>query len=93
MVERAANQVTSASPPIDPFSLDFAIAEIAARQGELDGTPRMAPRNAPPIAPSFVQPPYATCRATAELHAGYVAWQAQLFTDHDQDRRAAAPDQ
>jgi localization factor PodJL len=59
MVERAANQVYSASPPIDPFSLDFAIAEIAARQGELDGTPRMAPRNAPPIAPSFVQPPYA----------------------------------
>ncbi|WP_441279120.1 hypothetical protein AB7783_25430 [Tardiphaga sp. 172_B4_N1_3] len=55
MVERAANQVYSASPPIDPFSLDFAIAEIAARQGELDGTPRMAP----PIAPSFVQPPYA----------------------------------
>ncbi|KZD23428.1 SEL1-like repeat protein [Tardiphaga robiniae] len=59
MVERAANQVYSASPPVDPFSLDFAIAEIAARQGELDGTPRMAPRNAPPIAPSFVQPPYA----------------------------------
>lgn len=59
MVERAANQVYSASPPIDPFSLDFAIAEIAARQGELDGTPRMAPRSAPPIAPSFVQPPYA----------------------------------
>ncbi|MGM4931269.1 hypothetical protein [Tardiphaga sp. 619_E2_N8_5] len=59
MVERAANQVYSASPPIDPFSLDFAIAEIAARQGELDGTPRMAPRNTPPIAPSFAQPPYA----------------------------------
>jgi localization factor PodJL len=59
MVERAANQVYSASPPIDPFSLDFAIAEIAARQGELDGTPRMAPRSTPPIAPSFVQPPYA----------------------------------
>lgn len=59
MVERAANQVYSASPPIDPFSLDFAIAEIAARQDELDGTPRMAPRSAPPIAPSFAQPPYA----------------------------------
>lgn len=68
MVERAANQVYSASPPIDPFSLDFAIAEIAARQGELDGTPRMAPRSAPPIAPSFVQPPYAQ-RAAPPPHS------------------------
>jgi localization factor PodJL len=56
MVERAANQVYSAVPPIDPFSLDFAIAEIAARQGELDGTPRMAPRHAPPIAPAAQTP-------------------------------------
>jgi localization factor PodJL len=55
MVERAANQVYSAAP-VDPFSLDFAIAEIAARQGELDAAPRLAPRQAPPIAPSFVPP-------------------------------------
>ncbi|MEH2481574.1 localization factor PodJL [Nitrobacteraceae bacterium AZCC 2146] len=58
MVERAAAQVYSSSPPIDPFSLDFAISEIAARQGELDGTPRMMPpRQAPPIAPAFAPPP------------------------------------
>ncbi|WP_299806850.1 hypothetical protein [Tardiphaga sp.] len=47
-VERAAAQVYRAPPPIDPFSLDFAISEIAARQNELDGVPRMM---APPIAP------------------------------------------
>jgi localization factor PodJL len=58
MVERAAAQVYSSSPPIDPFSLDFAISEIAARQDELDGTPRMMPpRQAPPIAPAFAPPP------------------------------------
>jgi len=52
-VERAASQVYSASPPLNPGSLDFAIAEIAARQHELDGTaPRMPARNAPPLAPA-----------------------------------------
>jgi localization factor PodJL len=45
-------------PPINPGSLDFAIAEIAARQNELDGTPpRLPPRNAPPIAPAAVAAP------------------------------------
>ena len=57
MVERAASQVYSAAPKSDPFSLDFAIAEIAARQGELDSPPRMAPRYAPPIAPHVTPPP------------------------------------
>src|SRR4051812_37246689 len=46
-VERAASQVYRPSPPANPGSLDVAIAEIAARQSELEGlTPRpMAPRN------------------------------------------------
>ncbi|NVN85400.1 MAG: SEL1-like repeat protein [Rhodopseudomonas sp.] len=57
-VERAAAQVYRASPPLKPGSLDFAIAEIAARQSELDApAPRMAPRYAPPIAPAM--PPMA----------------------------------
>ncbi|MCC8941434.1 hypothetical protein H8A99_34615, partial [Bradyrhizobium sp. Arg68] len=53
-VERAAAQVYRASPPLSPASFDSAIAEIAARQNELDGpAPRqMPPRNAPPMAPS-----------------------------------------
>jgi localization factor PodJL len=51
MVERAATQVYSQSPPLSPVSLDFAIAEIAARQNELDtASPRQMPaRSAPPL--------------------------------------------
>ncbi len=54
MVERAAAQVYRPSPPLSPASLDFAIAEIAARQNELDSVPprQMPPRSAPPIAPA-----------------------------------------
>src|SRR3984893_15558840 len=47
MVERAAAQVYRPSPPLSPGSLDFAIAEIAARQNELDSA---APRPVPPRA-------------------------------------------
>jgi localization factor PodJL len=55
MVERAAAQVYRPSPPLSPASLDFAIAEIAARQSELDNTaPRpMLSRSAPPMAPAI----------------------------------------
>jgi localization factor PodJL len=58
MVERAAAQVYRPSPPISPGSLDFAIAEIAARQNELDNAaPRpIPPRSAPPIAPAMPAP-------------------------------------
>src|SRR5947199_2895887 len=51
-VERAAAQVYRPAPPLSPASLDFAIAEIAARQNELDGPPprQMPPRHAAPTA-------------------------------------------
>ncbi len=59
MVERAAAQVYRPSPPLSPASMDFAVAEIAARQNELDGpSPRQAPsgqfplRQAAPMAPA-----------------------------------------
>jgi len=53
MVERAASQVYRPSPPLSPASLDFAIAEIAARQNELDAAPRpKPPRSEPPTAPA-----------------------------------------
>jgi localization factor PodJL len=53
-VERAAAQIYRPSPPLSPGSLDFAIAEIAARQNELDNAaPRPMPaHNAPPVAPA-----------------------------------------
>jgi localization factor PodJL len=52
-VERAAAEVYRPSPPLSPASFDSAIAEIAARQNELDDpSPRqMPPRSAPPVAP------------------------------------------
>jgi localization factor PodJL len=58
LVERAAAQVYRPSPPISPASFDSAIAEIAARQNELDNAaPRtVAPRHAPSIAPGMPTP-------------------------------------
>ncbi|WP_164937467.1 tetratricopeptide repeat protein [Bradyrhizobium guangxiense] len=58
-VERAAAQVYRNAPPLSPASFDVAVAEITARQSELDGfTPRqMPPRAAPSIAPAAA--PYA----------------------------------
>jgi localization factor PodJL len=72
-VERAAGQVYSQnhsaqaqaapayrpSPPLSPASFDSAIAEIAARQSELDAPPPrpMPQRQAPPIAPMMAPPP------------------------------------
>ncbi|MGY3442325.1 MULTISPECIES: hypothetical protein [unclassified Bradyrhizobium] len=57
-VERAAAQVYRPSPPLSPASFDSAIAEIAARQNELDGpAPRqMPPPSAPPMA-AYAPPP------------------------------------
>jgi localization factor PodJL len=57
LVERAAAQVYRPSPPLSPGSFD--IAEIAARQSELDNSaPRqMPPRSAPPTAPAMPSAP------------------------------------
>src|ERR1700733_6970827 len=53
MVERAATQVHRPSPPLNPGSFDSAIAEISARQSELDSfAAQPMLRNAPPIAPA-----------------------------------------
>jgi localization factor PodJL len=53
-----APQAYRSSPPLSPHSLDFAVAEIAARQSELDAPPRaMPPRQTPPIAPFAPSPP------------------------------------
>jgi localization factor PodJL len=57
MVERAAAQVYRPSPPISPASFDSAIAEIAARQSELDNVaPRPMSRRAPTLAPQAPAP-------------------------------------
>ena len=53
-VERAANHMYRPSPPLSPASMESAVAEIAARQSELDdpAPPMPAPRNAQAIAPT-----------------------------------------
>jgi localization factor PodJL len=57
MVERAATQVYRASPPLSPGSLDSAIAEISARQNELDNVaPPPVMRSAPPVRASTPPP-------------------------------------
>jgi localization factor PodJL len=63
MVERAASQVYRPSPPLNPASFDSAIAEISARQNELDSfAPQPMLRSAPPIVPAaaYAPPPAAT---------------------------------
>jgi localization factor PodJL len=64
MVERAAGLVYRPSPPLNPASFDSAIAEISARQNELDSSePQPKLRAAPPIVPAaaYAPPPAATC--------------------------------
>ena len=58
MVERAASQVYRPSPPLSPASFDFAIAEIAARQNELDAAAArsMPPRSVPPRTAAMAAP-------------------------------------
>jgi len=71
MAERTTSQAHRSSPPLGPVSLDSAIAEIAARQSELDNgaTRPTPPRNAAPAAtPSapvaaHVSPPAAPAAA------------------------------
>jgi localization factor PodJL len=58
-VERAAAEIYNSSPPLNPASLEFAIAEITARQHELDSARAAPVRNAPPIAPAMTPAPVA----------------------------------
>ncbi len=72
-VEQAAAQVYRSSPPLSPASFDVAVAEITARQSELDGfAPRqMPPRAAPSIAPMAAPtaPPMTPMAPTAPAYA------------------------
>ena len=55
-VERSTAKLYTSSPPLSPASLDVAVAEITARQNELDSfSPRPATRSTP-VAPPVVSP-------------------------------------
>ena len=85
------SQVYRPAPPLSPASMDFAIAEIAARQNELDSPPPRQSRRAMPrrqLRPAI--------RTTAQHDAGragrsgfFVARTAPA-QDHQPDRGAAA---
>jgi len=85
MVERAASQVYRPSPPLSPASLDFAIAEIAARQNELDAAPRpMPPRSEPPTAPATAPAiPAGPDFSTLERHLFKIASQIEALQRPD----------
>src|SRR6266404_4042892 len=85
MVERAAAQVYRPSPPLSPASLDSAIAEIAARQHELDhAAPRpMTPRSAPPIVPAMPAAPPGPDFSTLERHLVKITSQIEALQRPD----------
>jgi localization factor PodJL len=92
MVERAAAQVYRPSPPISPASLDFAIAEITARQNELDSfAPRqMPPRSAPPTAPAAPAAPAGPDFSSLERHLAKITSQIEALQRPDHIEQSIA---
>jgi localization factor PodJL len=101
-VERAASQVYTApaqapqayrnSPPLNPASLDFAVAEIAARMNELDGPSSrpMPPRQSPPIAPAMAQPAPGPDLSSLERHLFKITSQIEALQRPDIENSIAA---
>jgi localization factor PodJL len=74
------------SPPLSPASFDSAIAEIAARQSELDAPPRaMPPRQAPPSAPMMtpLSPPPGPDFSALERHLFKITSQIEALQRPD----------
>jgi localization factor PodJL len=94
LVERAAAQVYRPAPPLSPASMDFAIAEITARQNELDGPPQrqMPPRNgAPSAAPAQPAAPAGPDFSSLERHLIQITSQIEALQrpDHVEESIAA----
>src|SRR3954454_13966065 len=86
MVERAAAQGYRTSPPLSPAPLGFTIAEMVARQGELDRpapqppTPSSPPPSPPAIAPTM---PAGPDFSTLEGHLFKIASQIEALQRPD----------
>jgi localization factor PodJL len=89
MVERAAAQVHRPSPPLSPASFEGAIAEISARQHELDTAPprQLPPRSAPPTAPSM---PTGPDFSTLERHLFKITSQIEALQRPDKIEQSVA---
>ena len=89
LVERAAAQVYRPSPPLSPASLDFAVAEIAARQNELDNTaaqpmpPPMTPTMPPAMAPVAPAAPAGPDFSSLERHLFKITSQIEALQRPD----------
>jgi localization factor PodJL len=90
-VERAASQVYRTSPPLSPGSLDQAVAEIAARQTELDNLTSRAipPRSTPPLTPAAPVPPTAPIVSAA---SDFSSLERHLFKITSQIEALQRPD-
>jgi localization factor PodJL len=97
MVERAAAQVYRPSPPLNPGSFDSAIAEISARQNELDGfASQPMLRSAPPIAPApppaaaYAPPPPGPDFSSLERHLVKITSQIESLRQPDHIEQSIA---
>ena len=91
MVERAATQVYRPSPPLSPASLDFAIAEIAARQSELDAPPpRPTPSRAAPAMPMAPAAPAGPDFSSLERHLFKITSQIEALQRPDGTEQSIA---
>ncbi|HEX5477317.1 MAG TPA: hypothetical protein VFX09_05635, partial [Burkholderiales bacterium] len=85
-----APQAHRTSPPLSPNSLDFAIAEIAARQNELDA-PAARPMAPPPAsAPAPASPPPGPDFSALERHLLQITSQIESLQRPDIERSIAA---
>jgi localization factor PodJL len=87
-----ASQPYRNSPPLSPASFDFAVAEIAARQNELDAPPprAMPQRQAPPIAPAMAQPSQTPDFSSLERHLFKITSQIEALQRPDIENSIAA---
>jgi localization factor PodJL len=83
-----APQAYRNSPPLSPASLDFAVAEIAARQNELDAPPprSMPQRQAPAMAPASPSPDF----SSLERHLFKITSQIEALQRPDIENSIAA---
>jgi localization factor PodJL len=92
MVERAAAQVYRPSPPLSPASMDFAVAEIVARQSELDARPqRQAQRQSAPASNPTQAAPAGPDFSSLERHLLKITSQIEALQrpDHIEESIAA----
>jgi localization factor PodJL len=97
-VERAASEIYRGAPPLSPASLDVAVAEISARQNELDNPSSsssarpLPPHQAPPTAPSMAAAAAPVMTPRAPAAPDYLALERHLLKITSQIEALQRPD-